>query len=181
MVDRLALREALRHVVTGVTVVVTEVQGRVRAMTANSFTSVSLEPPLVLFCVGEATHTGKTVEAWQAFSVNVLRLEQAALANYFAGAWREATPPPFRFVSGVAAPRLEGCAASFACSVHTRLRAGDHWIVVGEIVDIHHGVEPRQPLALYGGRYRRLADDPADTSHATSGGPDVFPQVFHEF
>jgi len=62
-------------------------------MTANSFTSLSLNPPLVWFCAGKTTKTGQTMHTAKGFSVNILRHDQEALSTYFAGGWKERTPP----------------------------------------------------------------------------------------
>src|SRR5206468_10112732 len=87
--DRPAFRQTVGQFVTGVTVIVTERDGLIRAMTANSFTSVSLEPPLVLFCVGKNTNTGQVIHSAAGFSVNILCHGQQALSTYFAGGWTE--------------------------------------------------------------------------------------------
>src|SRR5436190_17069843 len=117
--DRRAFRQTLGRFVTGVTVITTEIDGQIRAMTANSFTSLSLEPPLVLFCVGKATRTGQVIHRASGFSVNILRHDQQALSTYFAGGWKEPQSPQFSFVSWIGAPRLEGCGAALGCTVQS--------------------------------------------------------------
>ena len=75
MIDSRAFRQTVGQFATGVTIITTEVEGAVRALTVNSFTAVSLEPPLVLFCVGKKTKTGQAIDAVKGFTVNILRQE----------------------------------------------------------------------------------------------------------
>jgi flavin reductase (DIM6/NTAB) family NADH-FMN oxidoreductase RutF len=159
-IDRREFRHTLGHFVTGVTVIASEMDGGIRAMTANSFTSLSLDPPLVLFCVGKGTRTGERIQSTPGFSVNILRHDQQDLSAYFAGTWTEPEPPPFSFVSWVgAAPRLERCAAAIACTVESIYEGGDHWIVVGRVLDLYLTDEAHEPLVFFGGRYRTLKGD----------------------
>jgi flavin reductase (DIM6/NTAB) family NADH-FMN oxidoreductase RutF len=146
-------RDTLGQFVTGVTVIVMEAGGSVRAMTANSFTSLSLDPPLVLFCVGKATRMGELAHTAAGFSINILCREQQDISTYFAGAWRDAEPPPFTLVEWEGSPRLEGSAASLGCTIEQIHEGGDHWIVVGRVVAVHRADGVRVPLVYFGGRY----------------------------
>ncbi len=156
-IDVLAFRHTVGQFVTGVTIVATEVDDEVQAMTVNAFTSLSLDPPLVLFCATKASKTGQLVHALKGFSVNILREDQQALSTFFAGAWKEPTTPAFHFVAWDGGPRLEGCAAALGCAMHAIVEGGDHWIVVGRVLALHHGSEPRHPLVFFNGRYGSLA------------------------
>jgi len=156
-IDPRAFRQTLGLFVTGVTVIAMEVEGAVRALTANSFTSVSLNPPLVLFCLGKGTKAGQAIDRLREFSVNILSQEQRALSAYFAGAWKDKTPPPFSFTSSEGGPRLDGSVATLGCTVNAVHEAGDHWIVVGQVVTIHRSDLPRAPLVFFSGRYSTLA------------------------
>ncbi len=158
LVDPRVLRQTLGQFATGVTVIATEAEGRVHAMTANSFTSLSLSPPLVLFCASKDSKIGQLMRVGLSFSVNILRQEQRDLSTYFAGAWREGTPPPFAFGSlgPHTAPRLEGNAAALACQVTAVHEGGDHWIVVGEVVAVDRSADA-VPLVFHAGRYVALA------------------------
>jgi flavin reductase (DIM6/NTAB) family NADH-FMN oxidoreductase RutF len=155
-IDPVAFRRIAGQFVTGVAVVAIEVQDEIRAITVNSFTSLSLDPPLVLFCAGKTTKTGQIVHAARGFSVNILRQEQQALSTFFAGQWKGPAPPPFRFIPWEGGPRLEGTAAAIGCEMHRIYEGGDHWIVIGGVLALHQGVEPRAPLAFYSGRYASL-------------------------
>src|ERR1041384_3281988 len=110
LIDTREFRQTVGQFATGVTVIATEIEGTVHALTANSFTSLSLDPPMVLFCVGKSTRTGQLINRGAWSCVNVLHEGQRYLSTYFAGAWRHETPPPFEFVTWHDSPRLEGSA-----------------------------------------------------------------------
>jgi flavin reductase (DIM6/NTAB) family NADH-FMN oxidoreductase RutF len=152
-VDGRTLRHTVGQFVTGVTVVAMEIDGELRAMTANSFTSVSLDPPLVLVCVGKETKIGHGIGDVAGFSINILSEGQQDLSSYFAGAWKGDGPPVFHFVPWEGGPRLEGSAAALACTVHTLQDGGDHWIVLGRVLAVHRSAERELPLVFYAGRY----------------------------
>jgi len=155
-IDPKLYRQTVGRFLSGVTVVACDVAGEVQAMTANSFTSLSLDPPLILFCPAKHTKTGQQIANFQSFSINILREEQQALSNYFAGGWKQPDPPPFKFVRQEQIPRLEGSLASLLCSVHQIYEGGDHWIVVGRVQALHQGIEPLRPLGFHLGRYALL-------------------------
>jgi len=155
MIDPRAFRQTVGQFATGVTIITTEVEGVIRALTVNSFTAVSLDPPLVLFCVGKATKTGQLIHSAKGFAVNILRQEQQDLSTYFAGGWTHPLPPPFTLLDWDGAPRLEGCAAAIGCSTHAIHDAGDHWIVVGKVLALHRTACAR-PLIFHGSRYANL-------------------------
>jgi flavin reductase (DIM6/NTAB) family NADH-FMN oxidoreductase RutF len=154
-IDPHAFRQTVGQFATGVTVVTTLVDGTIRAMTVNSFTGLSLDPPMVLFCVGRATKTGQTIHAATGFAVNVLRREQQDLSTYFAGGWKSPTPPPFTFLDWEGGPRLEGCAAAIGCGIDTIYEGGDHWIVIGKVLAMHR-LTDAAPLIFHSGRYANL-------------------------
>jgi len=156
--DERTFRRTVGQFVTGVTVVAIEVEGTFRAMTANSFTSVGLDPPLVLFCLGKNTKAGQLIHTVPGFSINILRHDQQDLSAYFAGAWKEPSPPPFSFVTWEGGPRLDGCTAALGCAVHAIHEGGDHWIVVGRVIAIYRSPEDHRPLVFFGGRYVMLAE-----------------------
>jgi len=157
--DSRAFRRAVGQFVTGVTVIAIELDGEIRAMTANSFTSLSLEPPLVLFCLGKQTKAARFIHTARAFSVNILTEEQQPLSTYFAGAWKDEAPPPFSFTAWhQGAPRLDGSTVSLSCVTQAVHEGGDHWIVVGEVIAIHRTEAHKVPLVFYGGGYVSLKE-----------------------
>ncbi len=158
-VDERTFRQTVGQFVTGVTVIAIEVEGAIRAMTANSFASLSLQPPLVLFCLGKDTRTGQLIRTAESFSINILRHDQRDLSSYFAGAWQGATPPPFEFVTWSGGPRLAGCTAALGCDVHSIHEGGDHWIVVGRVIDTYRADDAGTPLVFFGGRYVPLSGE----------------------
>ena len=152
----LRLREALGSFVTGVTVVTTRQGNELHGLTANSFTSVSLDPPLVLFSLSRTADCFDAFEETNAFAVNILRSDQEELSNRFA------TKDIDKW-SGVAwqpghggCPLLAGAIATFECRVTTRYEGGDHVIYVGEVLRFDHGPDG-EPLAFFRGRYTAVS------------------------
>jgi flavin reductase (DIM6/NTAB) family NADH-FMN oxidoreductase RutF len=165
---------------TGVAIVTTEAQGEVHAMTVNAVTSLSLEPLLMLFCPAKKSRFAQLLSHVRQFTLNFLREEQEALSSYFAGGWKQAPAPPFRFVPSSAGPRLEGSLASVGCELERVVEGGDHWIVTGRVVTIHRGIEPHRPLVFFGGKYRAVdfaAGTPApDLARVLDEPPHIFYQ-----
>lgn len=147
----------MARVPTGVTVVTTRgLDGGPLGLTVNSFTSVSLDPALVLVCIGRASASRDALLAAGAFVVNVLSASQSGLAVRFA-----ADPSAGRF-DGVAwrpgpggAPVLSGVAAWLACSLEIAYEAGDHSVLVGRVDAAEAGTEPS--LVFYRGAYGGVA------------------------
>lgn len=133
-VDPRALRAAFGAFQTGVTVVTTaDTEGRPIGFTANSFTSVSLDPPLLLVCLAKRSFNYATMTGAAGFAVNILAEDQEAISNTFARpsedrfaevGWR---PGPH------GAPVLDGAAAWFDCATHEIVDAGDHAILIGRV------------------------------------------------
>jgi flavin reductase (DIM6/NTAB) family NADH-FMN oxidoreductase RutF len=155
-IDTRAFRQTVGQFVTGVTVIAAEIDGEVRAMTANSFTSVSLDPPLVLFCVGKTAHLGQVIHAASGFSINILQHDQQPLSVYFAGSRRQESAPPFTFSPWEGGPLLEGSLAAIGCGVETIYEGGDHWIVLGRVLSLYRN-DAAPPLLYRGGQYSTLA------------------------
>lgn len=158
--DARRFRDTMGLLATGVAVIVGRSGEEVIAMTVNAVSSLSLEPMLALFCPGKRTNFGQRLDAISNFTINFLRHEQQALSTYFAGAWREPSPPPFRFVPWRAAPRLEGALASLDCECERTVDTGDHWLVVGRVRELHTGIAPHRPLLFFQGRYHGIDFSP---------------------
>ena len=130
-------RDALAQFATGVTIVCTRAgPARYVGFTANSFNSVSLEPPLILWSLARRSGSLAAFEAAERYAVNVLAADQADLARRFS------RPHADRF-AGVAhrlgwsdAPLIEGCIAWLECRHHARHAAGDHVVFIGEVVTV---------------------------------------------
>ncbi|WP_440995815.1 flavin reductase family protein [Arhodomonas sp. SL1] len=153
--DPRALRNALGGFATGVTVVTTRApDGTPVGLTVNSFSSVSLEPPLILWSLMRDSPSRAAFLAASHFAVNVLAVEQEALCRRFA------TPRPDKF-EGVqwwagagGAPVLAGCVARFQCRRSLRHDGGDHDILLGRVEAFDH--DPMvEPLVFVAGDFRR--------------------------
>jgi flavin reductase (DIM6/NTAB) family NADH-FMN oxidoreductase RutF len=155
-IDAGTFRHALGRFPSGVTIVtVRDDRGRDFGMTVSAFASLSLDPPLVLVCIGDdATIAGNVAEAGH-FAVSVLAENQAPLAELFAdtGAERFANTAVVRGTTGLAL--MQGAVAHLECAIVARHRGGDHTIVVGEVLAAN-AVEDGRPLIYQLGDYRRL-------------------------
>ncbi len=149
-------RGAVGGFATGVTVITSGSGDHVFGMTANAFSSLSLDPPLVLICVISGTMGAETIEKNRSFAVNILGAEQEAISRYFswkdrprgAAAFREI--PHDTFVTGC--PVLEGVAAFLDCRLADAHDAGDHVVFIGEVMAL--GANPDvEPLVFHGGAY----------------------------
>jgi flavin reductase (DIM6/NTAB) family NADH-FMN oxidoreductase RutF len=156
-IDPVELRRAFGTFVTGVTVVTTrDEDGLPRGMTANSFTSVSLDPPLLLVCIGKAASSFPAFNSSDSFAVNVLHDRQKDVASVFASK----SVSKFEAVSHDAihtgAPVLSDSLTWFDCTVHSRVDAGDHVILIGRVRAF--GTSPAAPLGFCRGRFASVED-----------------------
>jgi flavin reductase len=157
-VDVSAFRKAMGSFPTGVTVVtVASGDGSMHGVTVNSFSSVSLHPMLVLACLNETSRAVGLIERAGAFGVNVLSAGQQWVSSWFANRHRPADSAMFDGVPlepGVTGcPVLAGAAASFECRLRQSYRAGDHLIVLGEVVAVVHRPQLK-PLIFHAGTYK---------------------------
>ena len=157
--DARALRDAFGCFTTGVTVITTVCEdGRKVGLTANSFTSVSLDPPLALVCVDLKSSSLSSLDAAGRWAVNVLHAEHQALARQFVqkNTDRFAGIETETWKTGV--PILPGCMANFECETHHVFDAGDHRIYVGRVVKLRYDPD-HEPLVYLQGRFRRVHVD----------------------
>lgn len=164
-IDPQAFRAALGSFVTGVTIVTaSDGSGHDVGVTANSFNSVSLEPPMVLWSLARKSSSLAAFEAASHFAVHVLAADQEDLSNRFAksGEDKFAGLDPMRGAGG--APLLAGAAAQFQCRTAFRHDGGDHVIFVGEVVEFDRS--GKAPLVFHGGRYALAARKAANLSTA---------------
>jgi len=145
---------------TGVTVLTVQTDdGETVAMTANALTSVSLEPLLLLVCVGKQATIAPHILTAGSFAFSFLSEDQEALSSYFAGIWDDETaPPPFAFLEWEENVLLRGSIAGITCETHQIVEGGDHWIVIGRATALHRPENPGKPLVFYNGLYRQLED-----------------------
>ncbi|NQV61512.1 MAG: flavin reductase family protein [Alphaproteobacteria bacterium] len=156
-IDPRAFRDAMGCFASAVTVVsTTSNQGQAVGVTVNSFNSVSLDPPLVLFCLGrEATNHDHFMAAGR-FAVNILRREQDKISNGFAadGANFFQTLEPE--ISVLGNPLVPNALAVFDCEIEAVHDGGDHVILIGRVRELRH--DPKgEPLLYYRGRYSAVS------------------------
>ena len=155
----LDFRRALGQFATGVTVVTVEsTAGCVHGMTANSFTSVSLDPPLISVCVDQDAHLLPLLKEKGVFGINILKEDQQTLSEFFACAEqteREEESMRVKFHwTPEKIPLMENVLCQVACRLYATHLAGDHTIVLGEV--LHATLYSGQPLLFFRGRYTRL-------------------------
>jgi flavin reductase (DIM6/NTAB) family NADH-FMN oxidoreductase RutF len=175
-VTQAEFRRAMGCFATGVTVITVDYEGDVHGMTANAFTSVSLDPLLVLVCVDHKARTHAHLHSKKRFGVNVLAEDQRNISQYYARpgdthqrAEQEAGARFDRTAHGT--PVLYGALAYLECRLHNAQDAGDHTIFIAEVEDVV--VREGDPLLFYRGNYRAIGDPPEslDSSKAKSKKP----------
>jgi flavin reductase (DIM6/NTAB) family NADH-FMN oxidoreductase RutF/NAD(P)-dependent dehydrogenase (short-subunit alcohol dehydrogenase family) len=156
--DDLRFREVLGNFVTGVSIITTMDGDEPVGVAANSFTSVSLDPPLILFCVAHSSSTWPRIQRAGKFAVNILGDHQEELCRLFAtkGADRFGHTPWRAGVSG--SPVLEDSIAYLDCVIENEHASGDHTIVVGRVLDLDAKDDAR-PLLFHRGAYARVHSD----------------------
>jgi flavin reductase (DIM6/NTAB) family NADH-FMN oxidoreductase RutF len=152
-------RAALGAFATGVTVITTYGEQHAYGMTANAFSSLSLDPPLILVCARLVSEGTEHIRRNGIFAVNILAADQEPLSRYFSSKDRPRGADAFRdvphAVGATGAPLLEGVLAYLDCRLHASHESGDHEIFIGEVLAL--GVAPdKQPLLFHGGGYRLL-------------------------
>jgi len=174
------LRNAFGMFPTGVTVVtVLDEDGNPRGITANSFTSVSLDPPLVLVCIGNRSFSFPIFCSTPSFAVNLLHAGQADVSGLFASR----SPDKFQSTGfgpkHTGAPVLTDCLTWFDCTVHDRVMAGDHLVLIGRVQAFGPGgtaggtANRTAPLGFCRGRYATVHEAPdagADAPHGMQVG-----------
>ncbi len=154
------LRAAMRAWTSGVTVITAAHAGEQHGMTVNSFTSVSLEPPLIIISLQDNTHTRELVEQAQAFGVTILSYDQNEIADRFAGR----TPESQNRMAGIemetlvtGAPLIKNGLASFDCRVKQSIKVGPNTMFIAEVLAAR-GTGEGQPLVYHNRLYHRLAE-----------------------
>jgi flavin reductase (DIM6/NTAB) family NADH-FMN oxidoreductase RutF len=151
--SQLEFRASLAMFATGVTIVTARTPaGELVGLTANSFNSVSLSPPLVLWSLSQAAGSMAALSTGSHYAINILAADQKELAMRFASK-REDRWTDVQFTEGVGgAPLLVGAAASFECFNRSRYEEGDHVIFVGEVERCSHR-KGAAPLLFHGGKF----------------------------
>lgn len=141
--------------VSGVTVVTTELEGQFYGMTVASFASLSLEPPLVLFCAGKRMQTHDAIAGAKKFGVSILSLEQKDLSGHFASKLDDKFTGVDYRLGSLGVPLLRGAICTLECTLHERVDGGDHSIMLGLVEDA--AVADGAPLVYFRSGYRELA------------------------
>ncbi len=159
--DRASFRTAMGSFATGVTIITLDLEGEVHGMTANAFTSVSLEPLLVLVCVDHAARTHAHLHAKKRFGINILAESQRGISEYYARPARthehaeeEAGANFDRTSQGT--PILQDALAYLECRLQSTQEAGDHTIFIAEVEDVV--VRDGEPLLFFRGRYSKIGE-----------------------
>lgn len=153
-------RDIIGLFATGVTVLLTEKDGETRGMTANAVTSLSLDPTLLIVCPSKVSRFAQLLEIGASFSVNILGDHQEQDSNFFAGTQQAGLAKDDAcgletWSKSQTTPRLRDCIGAMACRVQQMHDGGDHWIIVGEVVDLYQGKEEPWPLLFFEGSYHQ--------------------------
>jgi flavin reductase (NADH) len=150
-------KDALASWASGVSIVSTRAGGLVYGLTVSSFASLSLEPPMILVCIGNKNRLPAMIPESRAFAISLLSAEQGDASAALARSGREPGPqldvPEEQCSTGL--PVVKGAVAHLACELHSELVVGDHTIVVGRVVEAVASPD-REPLLYYRRRYRTL-------------------------
>lgn len=157
MFDPRAYRDVLGHFATGVVVVASMGPDGPAGMAANSFTSISLEPPLVAFAADNSSSTWPRLRAAGAFAISILRSDQEELGRGFARRGIDRFEGVTWHRSPQGHPVIDGCLAWLDCLIETVQPAGDHELTLARVLDLSSDVDPgAAPLVFFRGRYARL-------------------------
>lgn len=162
--DSTRFRQVLGHFATGVTVITVCDGDAKHGMTANAFSSVSLDPPLILVSVDKRADTHRFMMQSDAFCVNILAEHRREWSDWWAGKAPKdqdqfADIPYTTSVTGC--PVLEDCLGFLDCKVWARYDGGDHTLFLGEVQEAAVNGNPNlKPLLFFASRYRKLADEP---------------------
>ena len=153
-IDEARFRQAMGYFASGVTVVTTEHEGRQYGVTVSSFTSLSLQPKLVLICLDQSNNTQHAIQAAGGFVVNILDKGQEHLSRRFSSREEDKFTGVAWHAGHLALPVLEGVLAVVECRLANTLPGGDHTIFVGEVIDAT--VSEGTPLLYYRRGYHEL-------------------------
>jgi len=156
-IEKNQLRQVMGHFATGVTIITTfNKDGQMHGLTANAFTSVSLEPPLLLISVDKKAESYPAFEESKVFTVNILADEQESLSRKFAVSGGNKFEGVAYRKGGNGAAILDGTLAHIECTLYATYEGGDHTLYLGEIQEAE--VREGKPLVFYRGGYRAIGD-----------------------
>lgn len=180
--DPAAFRRVMGQFATGVTVITVQHGDHIHGMTANAFTSVSLDPPLVLFCVTKTARMAAFIREVRGFAINILAEHQQVVSRQFAGSRKEDLERTVPLQRGPIAPLIDGALASISCTTEAIHEGGDHWIVVGRVASVHEPPDGplRDPLVFFRSRYQELVEQAPVWSPTTESWSNDAIRVYHE-
>jgi flavin reductase (DIM6/NTAB) family NADH-FMN oxidoreductase RutF len=160
-------KKALQLWASGIAVVTSHSEKfGVRGMTVTAFSSVSAKPPQILVCVNQSADTGENIDQNQRFAVNILNVNQQDVSNNFSGgsSQEERFANVAWHMGGTGVPILDDSIMSMECKVVEKVRAGTHWVIIGEVQEA--SCRSGEPLLYFRSSYRQLADVVSETSVA---------------
>ncbi|WP_327163243.1 flavin reductase family protein [Pseudomonas plecoglossicida] len=157
--DTRAFRDALGNFATGVTVITASDGERRVGVTVNSFNSVSLDPPLVLWSIGKKSGSFEVFKQAGFFGINILAADQIAISNRFARGTSDDKYDGVKVHEGAGGCLLlPDASANLQCQTHEVLDGGDHWIFIGRVLALHSS--GRSPLLYHKGAYSTVSPHP---------------------
>lgn len=155
--DPRLLRNVYGRFATGVCVVTAnDTEQKPFGMTVNSFSSVSLEPPLILWSIQNDSECFTLFDKADAFAVNILRKDQEELSRYYATKYQHHLQEQVYTLGEAGQPLLKNTLAAIECKVWANYPGGDHTIIVGEVKNVVDNGETQEPLLFYSGGYARI-------------------------
>jgi flavin reductase (DIM6/NTAB) family NADH-FMN oxidoreductase RutF/DNA-binding MarR family transcriptional regulator len=162
-IDPRMLRRALGNFASGVTIVTAcSADGRKAGVTANSFNSVSLDPPLILWSLDKRSSAWAVFRDASHFAVNLLAVDQVELSDHFARSQADKFAGIEHGTGLGGAALFEGCAGNFQCAAHQQIDAGDHWLLLGRVEKFED--LGRAPLVYHQGGYAMVMPHPSSKS-----------------
>ena len=156
-IDPLDFRRTLGCFATGVTVITAlDSEGKPRGLTANAFSSLSLDPPQILVCIDHRADTFPVISQAKTFAVNVLAEHQREVSQRFAGKGEDKFEGVAYSAGDSGVPLLDGALAVIECRVEQAYEAGDHTIFIGEVQRVEHA--EGKPLLFFRGNYANLPE-----------------------
>ena len=154
--DKRLFRDSMGRFATGVTVMTTRGEGIApMGMTVNSFSSLSLEPPLVMWNIQRQSECLPAFARAPGFAANILGCDQEAISRRFAQQGDHSLDPLEYRIGRSGQPVLKGCLASFECQLWRRYEGGDHIIIIGRVIEME--ARPTgKPLLFYSGQYHEI-------------------------
>jgi flavin reductase (DIM6/NTAB) family NADH-FMN oxidoreductase RutF len=155
-VDPALFRQVLGHFPTGVTVITAARDGEPVGLAVGSFASLSLDPPLVLFCPSNTSASWPKIQETGSFCVNILSADQEHICRVFASKAEEKFKGlGWKAAAATGSPIIEGVIAWIDCSIDQVIEGGDHWIVVGRVLELDVD-DKGGPLVFFRGGYGRF-------------------------